>query len=320
MDDLSCQKVIGRACFQAYPAFARRAIAYRLLHLLIPSDIAKILPKSLSDPLIAPGVKIPLDAKFPPGTCIVPGCSFPAGWDPDQDPPECAKSAPLPTLAMQASGGNPPTYLAPGPSGPLPVQPPAPPPVEPVTVYITSSIKDGHVRNDDADWATAKGTGTGNVVDDDDVRWTDAMAANYWSGVYNVYRSFFYFNLSAVPAGKTITEVVLLLTEHVRHETGVAVYKGTQAATLTTADFGAFEGAAFKSQAFVDGENEFILNAAGIQYMQDNIGSEVKLCCRESDYDAGTLVPPASSNHRNGCYYANHSTEIYKPKIKVTYI
>lgn len=122
MNVLPCQKVIGKACFKAFPEFARRAIAYRLLHLLIPPDIAKILPKSLKDPLIAPGVKIPLDAKFPPGTCIVPGCSFPSGWDPDQDPPECAKSAPLPTLAMIASGGNPNVFLAPGPSGPLPVQ------------------------------------------------------------------------------------------------------------------------------------------------------------------------------------------------------
>lgn len=127
MSELSCQKSIGKACFKAFPAFARRAIAYRLLHLLIPPDIAKLLPTSLSDPLIAPGVQIPLDAKFPPGTCIVPGCSFPAGWDPDQDPPECAKSAPLPTLAMIAGGGNPNVFLSPGPNGPLPVQAPSAP-------------------------------------------------------------------------------------------------------------------------------------------------------------------------------------------------
>lgn len=128
MDNQACPKIIGKACFKAYPSFSRRAIAYRLLHLLIPSDIRKILPKKLSDPLIAPGVEIPLNAKFPPGTCIVPGCSFPAGWDPDQEPPECAKSAPLPTLAMMAAGGNPPSYLTPGPSGPLPVPPPQQPP------------------------------------------------------------------------------------------------------------------------------------------------------------------------------------------------
>lgn len=131
MDELSCQKVIGKACFKAFPTFARRAIAYRLLHLLIPPDIAKILPKTLKDPLVAPGVKIPLDAKFPPGTCVVPGCSFPAGWDPDQDPPECAKSAPLPTLAMIASGGNPNIMLSPGESGAAQVHPPPGPPPEP---------------------------------------------------------------------------------------------------------------------------------------------------------------------------------------------
>lgn len=130
MSERPCEKVIGRACFKAYPEFARRAIAYRLLHLLIPPNIAKLLPTKLKDPLIAPGVKIPLDAKFPPGTVLIPGCDFPAGWDPDQEPPACAKSAPLPPLGMGSTGANPNTMVAPGPSGPLPPPPPPPPPAE----------------------------------------------------------------------------------------------------------------------------------------------------------------------------------------------
>jgi len=130
MSDLPCEKAIGKACFKAFPEFAKRAIAYRLLHLLIPPEIAKLLPKQLADPLIAPGVKVPLDAKFPPGTCVVPGCDFPAGWDPKSEPPACTKSAPLPPIAMVAGGANPNVMVAPGPSGPLPPSPPPPPPPE----------------------------------------------------------------------------------------------------------------------------------------------------------------------------------------------
>lgn len=128
--NLPCVKALDRECFRAHPEFARRALAYRLLHLLIPPDIAKLLPKKLSDPLVAPGVEVPLGAVFPPGTVLVPGCSFPVGWDPEDEPPECAKSRPLPTLAMQIAGGNPSVILSPGEPGTGQVHPPpGPPPV-----------------------------------------------------------------------------------------------------------------------------------------------------------------------------------------------
>lgn len=203
---------------------------------------------------------------------------------------------------------------------PGPPHRPSPTPVAGETeVIITSSVKDGHIRNDDANYNTARTDGTGDVAKDDSVSFVHAMAVNYWSGVYNVYRSFFYFDLSSVPAGKTVTEVALLLTELVYHNTGVAVYKGTQAATLTIADFDSFEGDAFANQAFVDGENKLTFNAAGKQYVENMLGSAVKLCCRESDFDVAGAVPAASTNHRNGCYYAEAS-ESQRPRLKITYI
>lgn len=132
---LPCLKALDSECFQAHPHFAKRALAYRLLHLLICPDIARLLPKSLADPLIAPGVKVPLEAKFPPGTVLIPGCEFPAGWDPKDEPPECAKSEPLPTLAMQSTGGNPSSFLSPGESGTGQVHPPPGPPPEVAWFY-----------------------------------------------------------------------------------------------------------------------------------------------------------------------------------------
>lgn len=145
--DLPCLKALDRECFRAHPAFARRALAYRLLHLLIPTDLARLLPKRLSDPLVAPGVEVPLGADFPPGTVIIPGCDFPAGWRPDDEPPECTKSAPLPTLAMMASGGNPNVLLSPGEPGTGQVKPgPGPPPEEhgSGTYYPATSQDDGY--------------------------------------------------------------------------------------------------------------------------------------------------------------------------------
>lgn len=134
-----CLKGLTRDCFKAHPAFARRAFAYRLLHLLIPPRVARILPKTLQVPLAAPGTRIPLDIDFPPGIVLVPGCNFPAGWTQRDPMPPCAKSMPLPTAAMAASGAAPPTYVAPYAPGP-PAPPPAPPP--PVSVPYFSETFD----------------------------------------------------------------------------------------------------------------------------------------------------------------------------------
>jgi len=194
MTNLPCEKAIGKACFEAFPEFAKRAIAYRLLHLLIPPEIARLLPKQLADPLIAPGVKVPLDAKFPPGTCVVPGCDFPAGWDPKSEPPACTKSAPLPPIAMVAGGANPNTMVAPGPSGPLPPSPPPPAPgIEPGsdTYYPAVSADDGL-------WYS------GSFVNDGDY----LMFGNYTT---TSMRSFINFIGPAVPAGATIVSAILTL-------------------------------------------------------------------------------------------------------------
>lgn len=157
---LPCVKALDRECFRAHPEFARRALAYRLLHLLIPPDLAKRLPKRLSDPLIAPGVEVPLGAEFPPGTVIVPGCDFPAGWDPKDEPPECTKSAPLPTLAMQIAGANPNVFLSPGEPGTGQVKPPPGPPPEPPVVLWFDEPFDNLTKYS---W-TKYETGTGAVA------------------------------------------------------------------------------------------------------------------------------------------------------------
>lgn len=192
-DLLPCVRALDHECFRAHPEFARRALAYRLLHLLIPPDIARLLPKKLSDPLVAPGVEVPLGAVFPPGTVIVPRCDFPAGWRPEDEPPECAKSRPLPSLAMQVSGGNPNVFLSPGEPGTGQVHPPpGPAPSVPGsgTYYPAAS-------GDDGNWYGASGWSiTSSYL-------TFGDAATF---AYNVWIT---FNGVEVPQGSTVTSAVL---------------------------------------------------------------------------------------------------------------
>lgn len=314
---LPCQRVIGKACFKAFPEFARRAIAYRLLHLLIPPDIAKLLPKSLSDPLIAPGVKIPLDARFPPGTCIVPGCSFPAGWDPDQDPPDCAKSAPLPALAMQISGGNPPTYLSPGPSGPLPVQPPAAPAKEEVTVEITAQ-NDGRQGFTDISWTTCRDALSGNNMFLSETETDAGIRSRHAFTMYQIIRAFFDFDLSAIPATATIVSCTLTLQNYGTETCNATIQEGEQSDSLGEDDYDAFTGSFFDMIAWVLSGNTFNLNAAGLIYIESIFGNTAKLCMREYNHDYVGAAPGDSENFQAGLYWSG-AAETNRPVLTVTY-
>jgi len=76
----SCLKRIDAECFRAHPAWAKRAFAYRLVHLLTPKPLTKRLPKGLRLALVAPGVEIPPGVELPPGVVVSPGAEVPAGW------------------------------------------------------------------------------------------------------------------------------------------------------------------------------------------------------------------------------------------------
>lgn len=83
-----CARALDADCYKAHPAWARRAFAYRLIHLLAPAEITRRLPKLLRLALIAPDVVIPPGVDIPDGTVINPGTDVPPDWTaPDPTPP-----------------------------------------------------------------------------------------------------------------------------------------------------------------------------------------------------------------------------------------
>jgi len=83
-----CLKALDAECFQAHPEWAKRALAFKLLHLFVPPWLSRKLPGLLRVPLIAPGVNVPPGYYFPPGTIIPPGAEFPPGWTPADPLPD----------------------------------------------------------------------------------------------------------------------------------------------------------------------------------------------------------------------------------------
>jgi len=312
-----CLKRLDADCFRAQPAWAKQAFAYRIVHLLTPKALTKRLPKGLRRALLAPGVVMPPGVDMPPGLVVGPAGDIPAGWTPgDPLPPGAIPLATAPP-GVEESGAAPPTYTeVGGPGPPHPGIGPSPPGA--ATVTITSSNKDGHIRNNGDNWNTVRTAATGKMADDNDTSFSNAMFASFESNIYTLWRSFFYFDLTDIPTGKTVTAVSLLITQYTNHLSSVCVQEGTQAATLTTADFDSFTGAVFSTVEWDAGENELVFNAAGLQYIQDQLGETALLCCRESDYDVSGDAPGAGEWYSNGCYYSE-AAEANRPKLRVTY-
>lgn len=83
-----CQKRLDAECFRAHPAWAKQALAYRLVNLFTPKQLTRRLPKILRAALIAEGVAVPPGLVLPDGTVVAPGTVLPAvyyGGDPVPD-------------------------------------------------------------------------------------------------------------------------------------------------------------------------------------------------------------------------------------------
>lgn len=114
-----CEMGLTPECFRAYPAWARQALAYKLLHIVLPKQLAQNLPRGLNLPLVPPGVSLPPGVVFPPGTVVPPGVSFPPGWTPGDPAPPGVIIPPPVSPTPPDSGATPPIYTTPWEPGPI---------------------------------------------------------------------------------------------------------------------------------------------------------------------------------------------------------
>jgi len=77
-----CEDGLTPACFREYPKWYKQALAYKILHLLLPKQLTKKLPGLMGKPFIGPGAILPPGVIFPPGTIIPPYFTWPANWNP----------------------------------------------------------------------------------------------------------------------------------------------------------------------------------------------------------------------------------------------
>lgn len=168
------------------------------------------------------------------------------------------------------------------------------------------------------DFATTRNAATGTSTGITLTGSTGAIACYSATGATRrLSRSFFYFDTSSIADTNEISAAVFSLYGVTNYDSTVSVQQGTQAATITTADYDSFAGSLYGTVAWaVSTYNDISLNAQGLADI--NKLGETKYCAREYTYDY-LNSDPGDAKHANGCYFANQSGTANDPKLVVTH-
>jgi len=333
--------------FAKQPEWSKMAFAYRLFCTLCPPGVSRRLQKYLLKAMFAPGVSFPPGVIFPPGTTFPPGYTIPPGWSPGDPLPGgfvFPPGFPFPAgwnpgdplsweMIMQLLGlddfpnGYPlsPMYLGAWEPGPINAGGSGLVEAEPVEVLLVGSDSDGKFWSKDANWNTARIHGFTFQLKDDETSSSDGLGCYLLAGSYNIFRVFLFFDLSTIPAGKTVTAAEVRVAGGYFANSTITLQKGTQEDPLVATDFLAFAGTPFASavwQISTDPENDanvFTLNAAGLAYLSSILGGTAKFCLRDYEYDY-LNTPPDGFDNYNGLYFAEDPRPAYRPSIKVAYL
>jgi len=181
------------------------------------------------------------------------------------------------------------------------------------TYYAKTS--DGYViyTEEPASWATVRGAATGNFVNDSDGSYLKAIGGAAAGAGWTIARSFFIVDTSGVIAVGTAS--FFLRGFSVNDASSICAQEGTQAVTLTTADYNNFTGNFYGRTLSwsIAGYNEITFNSLG----KGNIdtGGDTKICVREYSYDYGTNTPTFST--KAGCYFADYAGIDHDPYLSV---
>jgi hypothetical protein len=179
-----------------------------------------------------------------------------------------------------------------------------------------SGIADGYVRFANANWDTTHNATDGDTASSSLTNSQYAMASQYLTGtsLFYIFRSFFYFDTSAITG--TVTSCSEFLYGVTANNSDVMAMKGTQAATLVTGDFDAFTGNSYGSKTpwSKTGYNEIAYNATGIADVV--VGGTTKVCNREDSHDFDNSNP-GTSIYLNGCYYADNTSTDKDPYLSI---
>jgi len=184
------------------------------------------------------------------------------------------------------------------------------------TTTYWSSTADGHISITNSEGWDASHDATTGTADSDDPYKDVAMTCRHFGlpGKYQIYRSFFYFDTSAI-GGDTVDSADLYIYRYSAHGSGVSMQLGTQGDTLGNDDFNNFSGTYYgytETWADPDAYNVIAFSAPDNQLVKDGT---TKICCREYQHDYLDVDPDPDQTFYSGCYYTEQADTTYDPKI-----
>ena len=204
------------------------------------------------------------------------------------------------------------------------------------TIY--ANAEDGYVgRFSQASWSAARANAIGGGYSDSTTGHAFAASAYRVASrgggyVFNIYRSFFFFDTSGISA-----DVDSATFKVYGYSQGggdlIAVKSNSDIATLGTADFGSMVGWNTTTDGSGGGDNEsnvtkysaeiatwstsgyndIALNAQALADMRDD--DTLYICLLNFDYDLKDIAPTGYTSHRNGFYYTNYTGTSRDPYI-----
>jgi hypothetical protein len=196
-------------------------------------------------------------------------------------------------------------------------------PIEVDADTFYTSTADGTVWNGNSVWATCQSAATGvSTVTNSAQDLISSQDATGKGNDFDINRYFAYFDTSTIGVGNTVTAAVFsLYATATAGGCTVSVQKGTQAATLTTADFDSFSGSYYATVTAASwaesAYNDFTFNATGKSDIV--LDGTTKLCVRDYTYDY-LNANPTPNTYNTYFYTAEEDTAgEARPKLVVTY-
>jgi len=171
---------------------------------------------------------------------------------------------------------------------------------------------------DDEMWDEAHDATSGNMMWLPETETNEAIRAQFEMPEACIFRSFFDFDLASIPGGASIVSCTFEVKSSGGNICIASIQKGTQSDALEFDDYDAFSGAPFGTLTWAAGINVFVLNAAGLAYIESKFGDTAKLCMREYTHDYLDAIPGDGEDHKAGLYWSG-AAGANRPKMTIKY-
>lgn len=295
MPDHPCADGLTPACFKAYPGYARKVLAYKLMLMMLPEEVSADLP----------------------GWVHEAGKSLPPDWPASAEPPAFIKAAPKVPAAVRARGPVAPRVLKPFSPGPV-HRPAAGPSTQEWTTEFNCTGSEYWARAA-SPWAAqhdaVSGT-SGGVMSLSPGRFG---RTSFNGAFYIIERSIWRFDLSGLPVAAEM--ISGFFTFHPSSGTlpNVCMQETSSIAWNAAADYSKGTGAAIDPKQWTGSSVVFTLTASALAACKAAAAGLIYFMGKEYTHDFLDAAPTAGQNFEAQGYNNNDATPGNRPVLTLVY-